>query len=97
MILLTDTEIDAMLTSIKAGMLITSDFQDEMLKGYIQEVASYLKAAGVKREIIVSPAFVCIIVRGVIDLWNFSSGEAKFSQYFQQRVTQLACGGGMNG
>ena len=31
-----------------------------------------------------------VLTRGVADLWNYGSNDGKLSQYFIQRVSQLA-------
>ena len=41
-----------------------------------------------------SEAAVGVIVTGVNDLWNYSSGGTKLSPYFIQRVIQMSAGSG---
>lgn len=81
-----------LLSKIKNGLGITGDYQDETLKIYIDDVKAFMKDAGVPASNIDSSAAVGCIVRGVADLWNYSSGTVKFSDYFIQRVIQLATG-----
>jgi hypothetical protein len=88
---ITDDEI---LNRIKNGLGITGDYQDDTLKVYIDDVKFYMKDAGVSDSVLNSTAAVGCIVRGVADLWNYGSGTVKFSDYFIQRVVQLATGGG---
>ena len=93
---MTDAEI---LTKIKTGLGITTDFQDDLLQIYIDDVKAFMQDAGVPANVVTSAAAVGCILRGVADLWTYSSGGAKFSEYFKQRVTQLAIqatGGGAN-
>ena len=75
-----------MLTDVKKALGITSDYQDETLKQYIDEVVSFLTDAGVKRSNIT----VGVVARGVSDLWNYGEGEGKLSEYFMQRAAQLS-------
>lgn len=67
-----------------------SDYQDETLSLYISEVVEYMVDAGVQQEVAESAAAVGCIAIGVNDLWNYSSGGVRFSEYFKSRVVQLA-------
>lgn len=87
---MTDAEI---LTTVKTGLGITTDFQDDLLQVYIDDVQAFMIDAGVPSNVVSSKAAVGCILRGVADLWNYGSGGVKFSEYFKQRVTQLACKG----
>lgn len=78
-----------MLASVKSTLGITTDYQDTIIKNYIDEVKLFMIDAGVDPIIVNSLASVGIISRGVSDLWNYGAGEAKLSQYFYQRLTQL--------
>lgn len=78
-----------LLNKVKTGLGITGTYQDETLKVYMNDVKSYLLDAGIKPEILESAAAVGVILRGVSDLWNYGSGDGKFSEYFVQRATQL--------
>ena len=84
---MTDAEY---LGKIKTRMGITTSYQDELLSGYITDVKAFMKDAGVPDDILSSDASVGCVLRGVSDLWNYTSGEVKFSEFFKQRVTQLA-------
>jgi hypothetical protein len=68
-----------------------SDYQDETLSVYIDEVLEFMIDAGVQREVAESSAAVGCLVVGVNDLWNYSSGGVRFSEYFKSRVVQLSC------
>lgn len=85
---MTDAE---MLSKIKIRMGITTSYQDELLSEYIGDVKAFMKDAGVSDDKLNSDASVGCIFRGVSDLWYYKSGEAKFSEFFKHRVTQLAC------
>lgn len=67
-----------------------SDYQDEILSIYISEVLEGMIDAGVQREVAESHAAVGCIAVGVNDLWNYSSGGVRFSDYFKSRVVQLS-------
>lgn len=84
---MTDAEI---LAAVKTGLGITTDYQDDLLQLYIDDVKAFMTSAGVPANVLVSSASVGCILRGVADLWNYSSGLTKFSEYFKQRVIQLA-------
>jgi hypothetical protein len=40
--------------------------------------------------VVTSPAAVGCIRQGVADLWSYESGGVKFSDFFNQRIIQLA-------
>ncbi len=75
-----------MLEQVKTALGITGGYQDELLEGYIAEVKSFLRDAGVVEGNITSG----VVARGVADLWNYGAGDGKLSPYFIQRATQLA-------
>lgn len=79
-----------LLGKVKNGLGIVGDYQDETLSVYIDDVKSFMIAAGVPQEVADSSASVGCILRGVADLWNYGSGSVGFSEYFKMRVTQLA-------
>lgn len=68
-----------------------NNYQDETLSVYIDEVLEFMIDAGVQREVAESTAAVGCIAVGVNDLWNYSSGGVRFSEYFKSRVVQLSC------
>ena len=78
-----------MLERIKYNLGITGNYQDQTLRGYIEEVKQYLIDAGVNREVVESENSIGIITRGVADLWNYGSGGTSLSPYFIQRAIQL--------
>lgn len=77
---------DPMLDDVKICLGITGTYQDATISGYITEVKAFLVDSGVKPSNITTG----VVVRGVSDLWNYGSGEGKFSEYFLQRAAQLA-------
>lgn len=83
---MTDAEL---LAKIKSGLGITTTYQDDTLRVYIDDVKAFMAGAGVNQSVIESPASVGCILRGVADLWNYGSGNATFSEYFRMRVIQL--------
>lgn len=78
-----------LLEKIKRGLGIVGTYQDATLQVYIDEVKAFMQSAGVNTEIIESTLSVGCIMRGVADLWNYGSGNAKLSEYFKMRVIQL--------
>ena len=78
------------LAKVKSALGITGDYQDETLTIYIYEVIDEMINGGVKREIAESAAAVGCIAIGVNDLWNYSSGGVKHSEYFNRRIVQLS-------
>ena len=78
------------LAKVKTALGISGDYQDDTLTVYIDEVVAELIAAGVKKEIAESAAAVGCVAIGVNDLWNYSSGDVKHSEYFNRRLTQLS-------
>lgn len=79
---------DTHLESVKSALGITGEYQDATLRIYIEEVIAYMKDAGVPEEVINAGVSAGVIARGVSDLWNYNTG--KLSDYFYQRVSQLA-------
>ena len=75
-----------LLPNVKNALGITGTYQDETLKIYIDEVTAFLTGAGVPQSKITAG----IVARGVSDLWNYGGAEGKLSEYFMQRVAQLA-------
>ena len=74
------------LTEVKAALNITGEYQDAALAVWYSEVTDFIRRAGVK------PANVTagLVARGITDLWNYGAGDGKLSEYFMQRVSQLA-------
>lgn len=74
------------LDDVKNALGITGNFQDATLQIYFDETVSFLTDAGVKQSNITKG----ILARGVADLWNYGSGDGRFSTYFIQRASQLS-------
>ena len=81
---------DTHLELVKSALGITGNHLDNTLKIYIDEVKAYMDDAGVSAEVIDSNVSAGVIARGVTDLWNYNGGAGKLSDYFYQRVSQLA-------
>lgn len=75
------------LADVKKALGITGEYQDDTLNIYIDEVKAYMMSAGVSTEVINASVSAGVIARGVTDLWL---GGGKLSDYFYQRVSQLA-------
>lgn len=82
---------DELLLKVKQALNIGGSYQDNTLQIYIDEVKAYIIGAGVNEDKVNS--YVGVISRGVADLWNYGSGEAKLSNYFMQRVAQIVING----
>ena len=67
----------------------TQSYNDEQLKLYIEEVLDEIIHAGVKENVAKSAAAVGCIACGINDIWNFSSGTVKHSEYYNRRLVQL--------
>lgn len=79
-----------LLARVKVALGITGDYQDAALAGYIAEVKSFMLRAGVPQSVADGDEAAGTIARGVADLWTYGPGSAKLSDYFVQRVIQLA-------
>lgn len=75
-----------LLTAIKTRLSLTGTYHDNLITALAEDVKQYITSAGANAE---SDAAVGVIARGVADLWNFGSGDGKFSEVFYQRVSQL--------
>lgn len=79
-----------MLEKIKEMLGITGNYHDALLQNYIDEVKQYLLDGGVQSEVVESTVSTGAIAKGVIDLWDYGSGNGKLSPYFKERAIQLA-------
>lgn len=77
---------DNILDRVKNALGIEGEYQDDTISEYIKEVIDFIKKSGVKEHNI----SIGVLTRGVADLWNYGSNDGKLSQYFIQRVSQLA-------
>jgi hypothetical protein len=75
---------------VKTALGISGEYQDDTLTIYIDEVIEELVDGGVARSVAESNAAVGCIALGVNDLWNYSSGGVKHSEYFYKRMIQLS-------
>lgn len=75
-----------MLEKVKEMLGITGDYQDGTVRDYIDEAKAFIVDAGVKESNITAG----LLARGVADLWNYGGAKGELSDYFKQRVTQLA-------
>lgn len=78
------------LAKVKTALGISGDYQDDTLTIYIEEVIEELVDGGVARSVAESNAAVGCIALGVNDLWNYTSGGVKHSDYFYKRMIQLS-------
>lgn len=85
-----------LLIRVKQGLGITGDYQDEVIKLYIDEAKQYMASAGVSQTIIDSPVSIGTIIRGVSDLWDYGNGTTDLSPYFKERCVQLRMHGENN-
>lgn len=81
---------EKLLAEVKTSLNITGNYQDNVLKNYINEVLEYLRDAGVNEKVLKSDSIIGVVARGVSDLWNYGAGGAEFSRYFMQRAVQLS-------
>lgn len=84
-----------MLTKVKYALYGNADgnFNDEQLQIFIDEVIDELIDAGVTSEVANSTAAVGCIACGITDIWNYSAGGVKHSEYFNRRLIQLTMKG----
>lgn len=75
-----------MLEKVKRNLGITGKFQDSIIQGWIEEVTQFLIDGGVSEKKITAG----LVAIGVKDLWG--SEKREYSQYFLQRMIQLAYG-----
>lgn len=86
---MSDNEI---LNAVKTMLFGTTagTFRDSLITLYINEVKDFMLNAGVSPNVLKSEKSVGVIALGVNDLWNYQAGGVKLSEYFTQRVIQLA-------
>ena len=85
---------DELLIECKKGLNIpiSSTAFDDVLTQKLIVVRSFLSGAGVSDTSLGTDLAIGVIVIGVTDLWNLTSGEIKFSPAFYVLLTQLAIG-----
>lgn len=74
-----------LLQEVKNRLMITGNFHDNLLNGYIEDVKEFLISSGVKKSIVESKKSIGCIAKGVSDLWL----NGVFSETFKMRVVQL--------
>ena len=78
-----------MLEKVRRSLGNMSEYLNDTLNEYIEEVQRYMIDGGVPRAVAKSDVSAGAIARGVMDLWNYGASGGKLSEYFYQRVTQL--------
>lgn len=78
------------LAKVKTALGISGQYQDDTISLFISEVIEALVDGGVAQSVAESNAAVGCIAIGVNDLWNYSSGGVKHSDYFYKRLIQLS-------
>lgn len=73
------------LQEVKDRLVITDNFHNAMLNGYIEDVKQFMISGGVKKSIVESEKSIGCIARGVSDLWM----DNLLSETFKQRMIQL--------
>ena len=76
--------IQGVMTALGLG-----EYQEATISVYYDEVVDFIKGAGVPEAAITTG----LVARGVVDIWNYGSGEGRLSEYFKMRVAQLALNG----
>lgn len=74
---------------VKKRLGLTGTFHDELIGALIEDVKAFMLDGGVTAEILVNDRAIGCISRGVADLWNYGSGDGRFSDVFFQRMIQL--------
>ena len=79
------------LAKVKYALYGNADgnYNDDQLNIFIDDIIDELISAGVKEEVAKSAAAVGCIACGVNDVWNYTSGGVKHSEYFYRRLLQL--------
>ena len=71
-----------MLTEVKRRLLISGDYQDEMLASWIDSCKTYLINGGGNADAIETPSAYGVITQGVYDMWT----NKEFSPIFRDMV-----------
>lgn len=74
------------LSDVLNAMGITGEYQNDQIRPFYEDIVSYITDAGVKPNNVTA----ALVARGILDTWNYGAGDGKLSEYFIQRVTQLA-------
>ena len=81
--------MNELLSKVKDALGITGTAQDKTLNVYIDGIKDYMKSAGVKSSVVENKVSYGAIVAGVMDTWNYGSGEINLSPYTKERIIQL--------
>ncbi len=89
-----DLQGDVLRSEIRLVVEHLCDTEDTLLNRnerdrLIEEVLDEMIHAGVKENVAKSAAAVGCIACGINDIWNFSSGTVKHSEYYDRRLVQL--------
>lgn len=74
---------------VKNRLGLTGTFHDELIGALIEDVKVFMLDGGVTADILIHERAIGCISRGVADLWNYGSGDGRFSDVFFQRMIQL--------
>lgn len=74
-----------LLQEVKNRLMISGNFHDNLLNGYIDDVKEFLISSGVKKSIVESKKSIGCIAKGVSDMWL----NGAFSETFKMRAIQL--------
>lgn len=77
------------LGKVKKALGITGDDQDDTINVYIDGIKEFMLSAGVPKKVVNNEKSYGGIVAGVMDTWNYGSGEIKLSPYTKERLIQL--------
>ena len=83
---MTDTEL---LQKIKIGLGISDTYHDDVLKLHIESAKDIMRSSGVRKAVVNSSVSVGCILAIVNDLYNYSSGGVKLSDFSVKRIIQL--------
>ena len=70
-----------------------TEYHKELIKTYILDAMDYMRCSGVPDSVIYSQKSVGPIVMYVNDAWNYTQGQTKISELFEQKVIQLSLEG----
>lgn len=76
-----------MLEKVKKSLGITGKFQDDIIKGWIDEIKQLMIDGGIPPSIVNDEKSAGVIAKGIDDVYF---QKTDLSKYFWQRATQLA-------
>lgn len=77
------------LGKVKKALGITGDDQDDTINVYIDGIKEFMLSSGVPKKVVNNKKSYGAIIAGVMDTWNYGSGEIKLSPYTKERLIQL--------